>query len=67
MKKKTWESVNALISNKKVTKKSLKCPDNNVTAEQLEIPNNLNKHFGSVGPHLASKIPLPYTFLPTFT
>ena len=65
--KKTWESVNALISNKKVTKKSLKCPDNNVTAEQLEIPNNLNKHFGSVGPHLASKIPLPYTFLPIFT
>ena len=57
--KKTWEGINALISHKKGSKaiSCIKRPDNSTTAEQLEIPNILNKHFASVGPQLASKIP----------
>ena len=57
--KKTWEGINALISHKKSNKviSRIKRPDNNITTDQLEIPNILNKHFASVGPQLASKIP----------
>ena len=57
--KKTWEGINALISHKKSNKviSRIKRPDNNFTTDQLEIPNILNKHFASVGPQLASKIP----------
>lgn len=44
--KKIWEGIS-----------SIKRPDNNITTDQLEIPNILNKHFASVGPQLASKIP----------
>ena len=48
-----------MISHKKSNKviSRIKRPDNNITTNQLEIPNILNKHFGSVGPQLASKIP----------
>ena len=57
--KKTWEGINALISHKKSNKviSRIKRPDNNITTDQLEIPNILNKHFASIGPQLASKIP----------
>ena len=57
--KKTWEGINALIRHKKSNKaiSRIKRPDNNITTDQLEIPNILNKHFASVGPQLASKIP----------
>ena len=57
--KKTWEGINALISNKKSNKviSRIKRPDNNITTDQLEIPNVLNQHFASVGPQLASMIP----------
>ena len=57
--KMTWEGINALISHKKSNKviSRIKRPDNNITTDQLEIPNILNKHFGSVEPQLASKIP----------
>ena len=44
--KKTWEGISRI-----------KRPDNNITTDQLEIPNILNKHFVSVVPQLASKIP----------
>ena len=48
-----------MISHKKSNKviSRIKRPDNNITTNQLEIPNILNKHFGSVVPQLASKIP----------
>ena len=57
--KKTWEGINAFISDKKSNKviSRIKRPDNNFTTDQLEISNILNKHFASVGPQLASKIP----------
>ena len=42
--KKTWQGINALISHKKSNKvvSRIKCPDNNITTDQLEIPNILN-------------------------
>ena len=57
--KKTWGGIHASISHKKSNKaiSRIKCPDNNTTTDQLQIPNNVNKHFASVGPQLAPKIP----------
>ena len=57
--KKTWEGINALISHKKNTKaiSCIKRPDKSIADEQVEVPNIFNKHFASVGPQLASKIP----------
>ena len=57
--KKTLEGINALIIIKKSNKaiSRIKRPDNNTTTDQLEITNILNKHFASVGPQLAPKIP----------
>ena len=56
--KKDMEGINVLISHKKSNKviSRIKRPDN-ITTDQLEIPNILNKHFASIGPQLASKIP----------
>ena len=47
-----------LISHKKSNKavSRIKCPNYNITTDQLEIPNIFNKHFASVGPQLPSKI-----------
>ena len=55
----TWEGINVLISHKKSNKviSHIKRPNSNITTDQLEIPNILNKHCASVGPQLASKIP----------
>ena len=56
--KNSWEGINALISHKKSKKATsrIKSPDHNITVEQLEILNIINKHFASVGPQLVSKI-----------
>ena len=57
--KKTLEGINALIIIKKSNKaiSRIKRSDNNSTTDQLEITNIRNKHFASVGPQLAPKIP----------
>ena len=63
MKKKTWEGINNLISNKQRKAKpvsTLQLPNNQgVTQSQSEIANVLNNHFSSVGPKLANIIPSP--------
>ena len=59
--KKTWEGINSLINNKKKTRKSicaLKRPSNHLSFDQQEHANILNNHFATVGPKLASKIPI---------
>ena len=56
--KETWGGIHASISHKKSNKaiSRIKCPDNNTATDQLQIPNNLNKHFACVGPQLVPNI-----------
>ena len=59
--KKTWEGISGLLNRKKKTYtaiNNLKQPSTNTTTSlKSRIPNILNKHFVSIGPSLASKLP----------
>ena len=59
--KKTWEGINNILARKSNNSKpirSIKDPDNNsISSNPNRIANILNKHFASVGPKLANKLP----------
>ena len=60
--KKTWEGINSILARKSNNSKpicSIKDPDDNnsISSNPNRIANILNKHFASVGPKLANKLP----------
>ena len=62
--KRNWEGINMLINRKRKSENSitaLKRPGNTgLSHHTSELPYKLNKHFASVGPRLASEIPLSH-------
>ena len=60
-KTKTWKYLNKFFKKKQVSTNSLpnelKLPDSSISSDPQEIANELNKHFVSKGPHLASQLP----------
>ena len=61
-KKKTWEGVNNIIGRKSTNAKPInliKTPNvgNTVISDPISISNIFNRHFASVGPKLAKKLP----------
>ena len=60
--KKTWEGIKSILARKSNNSKpisSIKDPDDNnsISSNPNRIANILNKHFASVGPKLANKLP----------